>query len=71
MNKRITSNLLDTLLYDSAFYQESINPKANFFFSKRKFISLLFNLIIPLTIFLFILFVLKIKYNNKYKQSTF
>lgn len=66
------SHLLDPLLYDSAIYKNIQEPKTGTFnFSKIKFNNIIVNIIIPIVILLFILFVLKVKHTAKNSRNQF
>jgi len=70
----MNSNLLDPLLLNSSFYQDSINPNSSFWgflkpFQQYSFSSIFINVIFPIIFFLAILFILKLKYNLKNKRE--
>ena len=70
MNKNSRISLIDPILYNSTY----INPhppkiiKINFW-KKFDFLNFMMNIGIPLTILIFVLFILKAKYINKLQRK--
>ena len=63
-------SLIDPLLYQSSYVNNNTGPSIwDHFWKKFNLLNFIFNIIIPVTIVIFILFVLKEKYMTKIKTE--
>ena len=71
MSKNIRVSLVDPILYQSSYINETPKiPLSKTFWKKFNLLNFIFNILLPLGIIIFVLFVLKDRYQTKLKQKS-
>lgn len=68
MSKNIRVSLIDPMLYQSTYINHDSTIKTNFW-KKFSLINFIFNILLPISIIIFVLFVLKDRYMTKKQNS--
>ena len=64
MANRVRTSLIDPILYQSSYVNKATPIKFNFW-AKFSFLNFFFNIMLPISVIVFVLFVLKKRYISK------
>jgi heme/copper-type cytochrome/quinol oxidase subunit 2 len=70
MSKNIRVSLIDPMLYQSSYINKNSTPITNNFWKKFNLLNFIINILLPVAVIIFVLFVLKARYQKKQNDKS-